>query len=360
MSHWYLECYVTGGKVLRRIVLDQFPFTVGRAAECSLTLNSPDVSRYHGEFIERNGQLMVRDLGSTNGVFINRELISGTCNIQHGDVVHFANMEFRFISEKEVEQNGDLEKTQLGISTLSSQLPSGLLEFQDLLDRSCTTAALQPIVKSDDYKIFGYEVLGRGCHPLLPQSPCHLFRIAESVDKEVELSQLLMLRGVELAVHNLNRIPLFINTHPREMEDVEALINHLERVRKVYPEVPLVLEIHEEAVTDLATMRRLREKLNSLQIKLAYDDFGAGQARLLELVDSPPDFIKFDIAFIRDIDIASPMRIRMIEALLTISKDSGITTLAEGVDAPEKAEICRTLGFDLLQGYHFPSIENIF
>jgi len=359
MSQWFLECYVTGGKILRRILLDNFPFTVGRAAECSLTLNTPDVSRYHGELLNKEGKLLVRDLGSTNGIFINRELISGIREIRHGDVLHFANMEFRFISEEQGDENKDLEKTQLGISTLSSQLPSGLIEFQDLLDRSCTTAVLQPIVSSIDYKLVGYEILGRGCHPLLPQSPCHLFKIAESVDKEVELSQLLMLRGVELAVHYFDEVPLFINTHPRELEDVDALIKHLGKVRNVYPVIPLVLEIHEEAVTNLAIIKRLRESLDSLQIKLAYDDFGAGQTRLLELVDAPPDYLKFDISFIRDIDIASPMRIRMIEALLTISKDSGITSLAEGVDAPEKADICRSLGFDLLQGFQFPTIENV-
>ncbi len=355
MSNWFLECYVGGGTTLKRVPLDNFPFTVGRAAEHSLTLESPDVSRFHSEFVVEEGQIILQDKGSTNGVFVNHKQILRTHFIRHGDVIHFANVEYRVFLE-DIDEVEDCDKTQVGLSPLSSMMPKGLSEFQELLDGSQTTAVMQPIVSSQDHSTFAYEILGRGCHPSLPQNPFPLFKIAASTNKEVELSELFMVRGVEIAFQTRKDKPLFINTHPREMDDLPRLLNTLKNLRAPEDAPLLVLEIHEEAVTNTDVIQRLRGELEELDIKLAYDDFGAGQTRLLQLTDAPPDYLKFDMAFINDLENASPMRIRMIEVLLKISQDSGITTLAEGVDSIAKATICRDLGFDLLQGFYFPNV----
>ncbi len=356
MSKWFLECYIGGGKNLRRVPIDSFPFSVGRSEERSLTLDSPDVSRLHCEFILEDSRIILQDRSSTNGVFINHVQITEPYCLKHGDVIHFANMEYRIIFENKDEVE-ECDETMVGISPLSSMMPKGLTEFQELLDKSQTTAVLQPIVSSRDHSIFGYEVLGRGCHPLLPQSPFPLFQIAESTNKEVELSELFMIRGVQIAIETQLGKPFFINTHPREMDDLARLLVTLKYLRDLENPPLLVLEIHEEAVTNTEVIKKLRQELLPINIKLAYDDFGAGQTRLLQLTDAPPDFLKFDMAFIKDIEQASPMRLRMIEVLLKISQDSGITTLAEGVDSLEKAVKCRELGFDLLQGFYFPNVE---
>ncbi len=335
--------------------MDKFPFSVGRGANKSLSLDSPDVSRLHSEFTLENGQIILQDRSSTNGVFVNHKQISGPYTVKHGDVIHFANMEYRIIAE-DIAAEEECDKTLVGISTLSRAMPKGLRELQELLDKSMTTSEMQPIVNSSDHSIFGYEILGRGCHPLLPQSPFPLFQIAESINREVELSELFMMRGVEIAIStNMNK-PFFINTHPREMEDLARLIVNLKHLQELETPPLLVLEIHEEAVTNTKAIIELRKELDPLNIKLAYDDFGAGQTRLLQLTDAPPDYLKFDMAFFKDIENASPMRIRMIEVLLKISQDSGITTLAEGIDSLEKVNICKDLGFDLLQGFYFPNV----
>ena len=46
-----------------------------------------------------------------------------------------------------------------------------------------------------------------------------------------------------------------------------------------------------------------------LNIDLAYDDFGAGQARLLELIEVPVKYVKFDIALIRGLPTATEARL---------------------------------------------------
>jgi EAL domain-containing protein (putative c-di-GMP-specific phosphodiesterase class I) len=85
---------------------------------------------------------------------------------------------------------------------------------------------------------------------------------------------------------------------------------------------------------------------------LSYDDFGAGQARLLELVEVPPDVLKFDIQLIHDLPNASKERQRLVECLVKVTREMGILALAECVETPEELALCREIGFDLAQGFH--------
>jgi EAL domain-containing protein (putative c-di-GMP-specific phosphodiesterase class I) len=113
----------------------------------------------------------------------------------------------------------------------------------------------------------------------------------------------------------------------------------------------MTLEIHESTVTEPAEMRALQAELKALNIKLAYDDFGAGQARLLELVEVPPDYLKFDRSLIEAIDVAPSQRQQMLATLIRMVCDLGIISLAEGVETPGEGEVCRELGFELGQGF---------
>jgi EAL domain-containing protein (putative c-di-GMP-specific phosphodiesterase class I) len=93
------------------------------------------------------------------------------------------------------------------------------------------------------------------------------------------------------------------------------------------------------------------DRLRSNGVLMAYDDFGAGQARLQEIAEIPADIVKFDMALIRDIHRAPPKKQQMIEQLVKIVTDLGSQTLAEGVETEEEAVVCRQMGFQLCQGY---------
>jgi EAL domain-containing protein (putative c-di-GMP-specific phosphodiesterase class I) len=88
-------------------------------------------------------------------------------------------------------------------------------------------------------------------------------------------------------------------------------------------------------------------------MKLAYDDFGAGQARLNELVEARPDYLKFDRKLIAGLDAANKNRQQLLESLVLMSRQLGIVTLAEGIETAGEAEACRRVGFELMQGYYF-------
>jgi hypothetical protein len=59
----------------RSVALDGRTMRIGRAAECEIVLDDPQVSRQHARLQSRNGVLLVADVGSTNGTRVNGQRI---------------------------------------------------------------------------------------------------------------------------------------------------------------------------------------------------------------------------------------------------------------------------------------------
>src|SRR5215472_15150838 len=57
----------------RKIVLDHFPFTVGRLKDRDLVLTDPRVSREHAVFMRENDGVYIEDRNSRQGTFVNNE-----------------------------------------------------------------------------------------------------------------------------------------------------------------------------------------------------------------------------------------------------------------------------------------------
>jgi EAL domain-containing protein (putative c-di-GMP-specific phosphodiesterase class I) len=170
-----------------------------------------------------------------------------------------------------------------------------------------------------------------------------------SIGAEAELSRLFRSVGVRACSLLPGNPKVFLNTHPAEF-DSAGFLESFDELRRQAPDVDLVIEIHEVALTAPNTMARLREHLSALGIGLAYDDFGTGRARLLDVVEVPPDYLKFDISLIRGIDRLESKQ-RMLENLVGMAIDLGILPAAEGIETVEEADVCRQLGFRYGQGY---------
>jgi pSer/pThr/pTyr-binding forkhead associated (FHA) protein len=65
--------------------------TVGRAAGCGITLDDTYASQLHARVFRRDGQLLVEDLGSTNGTFLNRTKVNGPAVMGRGDRLQVGN-----------------------------------------------------------------------------------------------------------------------------------------------------------------------------------------------------------------------------------------------------------------------------
>jgi EAL domain-containing protein (putative c-di-GMP-specific phosphodiesterase class I) len=180
-----------------------------------------------------------------------------------------------------------------------------------------------------------------------------MFSAAAAMEQEAELSRICRWEAVACAAGFVDPPPLFLNTHPAELADLADLYRSLVELRTKYPDKPLVLEIHEAAVTSPRVVRELRARLDDLDMRLAYDDFGAGQARLLELAEVSPDYLKFDMDLTRGISVSTFAKQHILGSLVQIARDLGIATVAEGVETAEEQEACLQLGFELGQGFYF-------
>ena len=70
-SVWFFAGRTDETDAVRHVPIHSLPFRIGRRPDLSLTLPSNCVSKEHAEIFARDGQMWVRDLGSTNGTYVN-------------------------------------------------------------------------------------------------------------------------------------------------------------------------------------------------------------------------------------------------------------------------------------------------
>lgn len=76
------------------IPLTQHKFLIGRERDCQLRTGSEMISRHHCVFTQDDYSVRLRDLGSTNGTFVNGERIRGEVILKTGDEVRVGKLAF--------------------------------------------------------------------------------------------------------------------------------------------------------------------------------------------------------------------------------------------------------------------------
>lgn len=325
--------------------IQSLPLVIGRDDSASFQLNSPGVSALHAEIFEKKSELHIRDLQSTNGTRLNGKRILRPTPLNENDVMQFANVGYRLGRDVIPESREDLEGVADEVLALS--------QFDQLITQdNAITPFLQPIVRARDERPIAYESFGRSRLSGLAK-PDMMFRTATKCRMEAELSRRLRLFGLVSAHDAGFTRRVFLNTHPKELEEIQTLVGSLVALRKSNGSLPITLEIREANVTDSQSMSLLRMVLQDLEIGLAYSGFRGGHTRLIELANVPPDYLKFDMKLIRGIHVAPESARVMLASLVQVSSDLGATPMAMGIECEEEAAVCRELGFELFQGYRF-------
>lgn len=81
-----LEVGTADGRV-REIALAGDEFLIGRGEDCDLPLHDPEVSRHHCLIRVRGQEIMVTDLGSSNGTYINGHRLLSQVKLATGDEI---------------------------------------------------------------------------------------------------------------------------------------------------------------------------------------------------------------------------------------------------------------------------------
>ena len=347
---WTLTGYFERESQPQTISIRKSPFVVGRRPDLDLSLNSNVVSGRHAEFVVQSGRLYVRDASSTNGTYVNGVRIGGSVDLSEGDLIEVCDVHLRvgLKASDSSPYNVDIPYNKTCRFDSKDEL-SAIRGLNELIETRSLAPCFQPIHCLKSHDVYGYEFLARSSVTGV-QNPGQMFDAARKAGREIELSMLCRDVGVELSCSLPSRMPLFLNTHPSEPL-LEGVVPQMRRLRMQQPNRPLVLEIHEGAITEPGLVRRLRSALREFDVQLAFDDFGAGQARIRELICAPSDYIKFDAALIRDLQDVSRDQFALFHAILKGIQSEGAITVAEGVEDEAMLAICNELGFDLLQGY---------
>jgi hypothetical protein len=85
---------------------------IGRESDCNIILDFPEVSRHHAAIQIKDGEILLEDLGSSNGTFVDGDRIQKT-KLSPGQEISFENLRFVFkrIGTADTADSRDDEKT---------------------------------------------------------------------------------------------------------------------------------------------------------------------------------------------------------------------------------------------------------
>ena len=114
----------------------------------------------------------------------------------------------------------------------------------------------------------------------------------------------------------------------------------------------VVFELTETtAISNMTDARAFVARLQELGCRLALDDFGTGFGSLTYLRNLPADYLKIDMAFVRDLS-RSAVDLRVVEVIVDTARRFGMRTIAEGVEDEGALRLLQSAGVDYAQGYH--------
>jgi EAL domain-containing protein (putative c-di-GMP-specific phosphodiesterase class I)/FixJ family two-component response regulator len=217
----------------------------------------------------------------------------------------------------------------------------------------------QPKVELKTGQIVGFETLLRWNHPtdgLI--APAKFIELAEHSNLMEDLTRQMMAgpRGALSEArhwHDLGyKVRIAVNISPTSLANnkfPQFVVEQLERAR-LAPEY-LIVEVTEsklaaDRLASVAALARLRLQ----KIDLSIDDFGTGYSSLAQLRDIPFNELKIDIGFVQGAS-KSKSKATILRACITMAKELGITTVAEGVETREDWDFLASLGCIYGQGY---------
>ena len=218
--------------------------------------------------------------------------------------------------------------------------------------------AFQPVVDAKTSEITWYEALARirGADGIARPISGHI----EAAEK-LGLVHLLDRRVLDLvlsAVKAEDAPSVAINVSAETTTDDEWR-DRLAEMLKDNPGVGarILVEITETAAPgEIAEAADFVAALRAAGVRVAIDDFGAGQTSFRTLRALGVDVVKIDGCFVSDIATSTEDR-AFVRAIVGLAREIGFRTVAEKVEDAATADLLRGMGVDFLQGDHFGSAK---
>jgi len=218
---------------------------------------------------------------------------------------------------------------------------------------------LQPIAAIASGELQGFEALVRWQHPERGMVlPGEFIPVAEDTGAILTLGEWVLWQTCALFRDWQQRYP--------QAADLYASVNlsltqvyapgFLETVERVLatsglPGCSLTLELTESTLmSDTETAIALLQELRAREIGIAIDDFGTGYSSLSYLHRLPASAIKVDRSFVSRLGVSTEAT-EIVRTILWLARQLDLTTVAEGIETREQAELLRGWGCHFAQGY---------
>ncbi|MCR5032325.1 MAG: EAL domain-containing protein [Lachnospiraceae bacterium] len=217
----------------------------------------------------------------------------------------------------------------------------------------------QPVVWAKNGKVCSLEALARWDDPeygfLAPNAFVPVLEEYRQIHKVDTFILDRACQGIREAMEmGLTPIPVSINISRLDLEvmDVARVLEDTIAKYQV-PKNMIHVEITESALGEAGD--ELWRRISSIKeagFDIWLDDFGSGYSSLNNLKDFSFDVMKIDMQFLTNLD-AQGKSGRILRNIINLANDTGIGTLAEGVETREQADFLRDIGCERLQGYLF-------
>ena len=215
----------------------------------------------------------------------------------------------------------------------------------------------QPIVRSQDERVLGCEVLLRWEHPQQGLiAPARFISVAEDSGLIIPIGQWVLEQACRQAqTWRQAGLPLdyvAVNISAKQLRNRELVKTvHQALAETGLPPSALELELTEGSVLQSADIARsLLDEVRELGVRLVADDFGTGYSSLSYLKLFHFDKIKIDGQFVRDL-LVDEGDAAIARATVAMAHAFEAQVVAEGVETQAQAEQLKAYGCDLLQGY---------
>lgn len=228
------------------------------------------------------------------------------------------------------------------------------LEFGEL------STVYQPIVDLSTEELAGFEALVRWNSESGDMYPDEFIPVAEKCGLVGRIDRFTMMNALSQLQSWMNqglvgdRFFLSVNLSSSHFEQKAPSFEWIAEAIEQFGIRPRQLHLE---ITETSMMKNIHEAssrvkyLKSLGVEVKVDDFGTGYSSLTYLARLNADSIKIDKSFV--MNLAHEGNQAIVRSIISLSKDMGMSCVAEGVETAEHLEFLRSLGCQYGQGYFF-------
>jgi diguanylate cyclase (GGDEF)-like protein len=212
----------------------------------------------------------------------------------------------------------------------------------------------QPVVRTKDHVVVGFEALMRWEHPERGEVPADVFLDAATETNLINpLGEWVLRRACQDAAQWPVSVRVAVNVSPMQFNNngFVALVTQALAVSGLAPD-RLELELTEAVFNgDSEQTDSTFKALKQLGVRLALDDFGTGHSSLSYLRSAPFDKLKVDKSFVDSCTQKDQNSAKIITAIIGLSDALGMETTVEGVEAFDQFHLVCSKGAKYIQGW---------